>query len=199
LRLRKAQALAGLGRVSEALAEFDPVADMPDVPAYVYWAFQAMIFAAAKEPDRVIAAMLRAHELAPNSGTVLLIDLANKLLTVRRDRQRAGELLADARRHALADTAMPWLVATEGLIDLAEGRTADAVVGLTEALRRIEPFLRGNPSVIVLGARIRAWLCLAHAAGGNTATARKLLRRAEPLLIAHQDHDLLRQCEQAVG
>src|SRR5262245_47951208 len=40
-RLFKAQALAGLGRISEALSEFDHVADMPNVPPYVYWYFQA--------------------------------------------------------------------------------------------------------------------------------------------------------------
>jgi tetratricopeptide (TPR) repeat protein len=198
IRLRKAQALAGLGRLSEALTEFDRVADLPDVPASAYWTGQAAIYMAARETDRVLAVLERAYELNP-AATLPVIDFANKLLVFRRDAKRARQVLAQARQHAIADTTYPWLLATEGLLALQERQTAEAVERLHEALRQFGSFMRGNPSVAPLLARIRAWLCLAHATAGDTATARHYLRRAAPLLVAHREDELLRQCEQAVG
>jgi tetratricopeptide (TPR) repeat protein len=198
LRLRKAQALAGLGRLSEALTEFDQVDDLPDIPRSAYWIGQAAIYMAARETDRVLAVLERACELNP-AATLPVIDFANKLLVFRRDAKRARQVLAQAREHAIADTAYPWLLATEGLLSLHDRRPAEAVERLSEALRQFRPFMRGNPSVAPLLARIRAWLCLAHAEVGDTATARSLMRWAAALLVAHREDDLLRQCEQAVG
>lgn len=198
IRFRTAQALAGLGRLSEALTEFDRVADLPDVPGYAYWVGQGAIYMAARETDQVLAVIERACEANPTS-TLPLIDLANKLLVYRQDARRARQALAQARQHAIADTAHPWLLSTEGLLALEERHPADAVERLSEGLRQFRPFLHGNPSVAPLLARVRAWLCLAHAATGDTATARRYLSQAAPLLVAHREDELLKQCEQAVG
>lgn len=198
LRQRKAQALAGLGRLSEGLTEFDPVAELPDVPPFAYWAGQGAIYMAAGDTEMVISVLERACEAGP-AVTLPLIDLANKLLVYRRDARRARQMLAQARQHAISDTAYPWLLATEGLLALHEQHPTEAVERLRESLRLFEPFLRGNPAAVPLAARIRAWLCLAHAAHGDTATGRRHLRRAAPLLLAHHEDDLLRECEQAVG
>jgi tetratricopeptide (TPR) repeat protein len=198
IRQRTAQALAGLGRLSEGLTEFDRVADSPDIPPFAYWAGQGAIYMAAREAEMVLAVLERACESAP-AVSITQIDLANKLLVFRRDARRARQVLAQARRHAISDTAYPWLLATEGLLALQEQHPAEAVERLRESLRLLEPFLWGNPAAAPLVARIRGWLCLAHAAHGDTAAARRQLRRAAPLLVAHREDELLRDCEQAVG
>lgn len=196
--LRQSQALAGLGRVSEAMMEFDKVRDIPEVTEHRYWAFQAMVYAAAKEPEKVLSVIVRAHEFEPN-GTAVRIDYANRLLILRRDVRGAREILAKLGHSAIADFAMPAKLATEGLLNLAEGRTADAVELLKEAVRRVEPFTRGNPSLLPVCARVRAWLCQALTANGDIPAARRQLKYAGPVLAANQEHDLLRQCEQAIG
>jgi hypothetical protein len=198
VRQRKAQALAGLGRLSEGLTEFDRVAELPDVPPFAYWAGQGAIYMAARDTEMVVSVLERACESAPGV-TLPQIDLANKLLVFRRDTRRARLVLAQARKHAISDTAYPWLLATEGLLALQQQHPTEAVERLRESLRLLDHFLWGNASAAPLAARIRAWLCLAHAAHGDTATARWHLRRAAPLLVAHREDDLLRECEQAVG
>lgn len=198
LHFRKAQALAGLGFLTEGLAEFDRVFDTPELPEFIYWVGQAAIYMAAREPQKMTSVLDRAHELAP-SATLVQIDYANKLLVYCNDVRQARAVLAEARRHAIADSTIPWLNATEGLLALKERRPADAVELLTQAIRGMRPFFRGNPSILPLGSRIDAWLCLAHAELGDTINARRHLRRAMPLLAAHREDELLQKCEHAAG
>ncbi|HEX3147189.1 MAG TPA: hypothetical protein VHR66_03850 [Gemmataceae bacterium] len=64
---REAQALAGLGRLDEALDHFRPVADDPAVPPNLYWTYKALIFQTARERAKALECVGRAAELAPNS------------------------------------------------------------------------------------------------------------------------------------
>jgi len=194
--VRRAQALAGLGRLAEALTGYAVCREQ--LPGFMFWGYQALIYQAAGDRPRVLAALERAYELAPTLPAIL-IDYATALVMVRRDTRQARDLLAEARRHAVSDTAQPFLLAGEGLVELEEGRPAEAVERLEEAIRLVDPFLRGNPSVLVSGARIRAHLCLSHAALGDTSAARRRLREARPLLLVHHVDDLLQRCEEAVG
>jgi len=196
--IRRAQALAGVGRLPQALAEFNAVWDFDELPEYLYWVFRSRAYLAARDLEGVLTCMTRAHELAPDLP-VVLVDYAILLLTVRHDTRAARPRLAEARRHAVSDTTLPSLLAAEGILAVEEGRPADAIDPLTQSIRQFDPILRGNPSVLVAGARIRAFLALALAATGETAAARRLLQRARPLLVAHRNHELLERCEQAVG
>jgi hypothetical protein len=198
LSMLKARALAGLDRLPEALAELDRMTGDPRFLRHVYWLTQSIVYLDGRDLERSLDALEQAHELAPGM-TLITISLATRLLTVRRDTRRARELLAEVRRHAVADTAWPLLLHAEGVLALQEGRASEAVEPLVEAVRRQQPFLRMNPSILISGARMRANLCLALAATGDTAAARAELRLAAPLLAAHRDFDLLKRCEQAVG
>jgi hypothetical protein len=193
---RKAQALAGLGRLEEGLAECDKCRDL--VPEYLFWVTQSQVYSAARQFKMELEALARAHALAPKNVNVL-IAYSDQLLYLHRDVRRARELLAEARRHAVSDYVLPHLLAAEAVADLEEGRAADAAAGLTQAIRQKLPFVRGNPMGVVDVARMRAYRSLAHAALGETAAARREFAWSRPLLAAHGMDDLLRRCKEAVG
>jgi tetratricopeptide (TPR) repeat protein len=198
LPLLKARALAGLGRLPEALAELDRATASPAYPRHLYWLSQSIIYLDARELEKGLSAVAQAHELAPQVP-LIAVSYANRLLAVRREVGRARALVAEARRHAIADWTVPFFLNAEGVIALESGRADDAVRLLAEAVRQHDGFQRNNPSTLPQGARMRANLCLALAATGDTAGARAQLRRAAPLLAAHRELDLLKRCEQAVG
>jgi tetratricopeptide (TPR) repeat protein len=194
---REAQALAGLGRLDEALDHFRPVADDPAVPSHMYWMYKGLIFQTARERERALDCQARAAELAPDNP-VILIDYALGLLNVRGDTRKARERLAAARRHALSDVSTPLCEYAEGVLALKERRPADAVGLLESAARSLYPFTGGNPAVEIVVARIRAHLALAHAAAGDHEAARRAYRQAEPVLAPHDPPELAR-CREVLG
>jgi tetratricopeptide (TPR) repeat protein len=198
LPLRKAQALAGLGRVPEALLEYDRLDDDPSVSRPIFWGYRALVYIAAHDRANAIVVLERAQELMPDNPDVL-VDLAALVMVVRRDVPRARRLLAEAGRHVLADTTYPFYRACEGLIALAEKRPAEAVKCLEEAVRLVEPFLRGNPSVRYHIARLGGHLALAYAASGDHEAARREADRARPVLRANRDATMLAWLADAVG
>ena len=194
---REAQALAGTGRLDEALDHFRPVADDPAVPAHLYWTYKAMIFQTARERAKALDCVARAAELAPDNP-VALIDYALALLTVRNDVRQARARLAAARRHALSDVSTPLCWFAEGVLALKEGHAAEAAVLLEAADRGLSPFTGGNPAVAVIIARIRAHSALAYAATGDHDAACRAYRKAEPVLAPHEALELAR-CREVLG
>jgi tetratricopeptide (TPR) repeat protein len=196
--LQKAQALAGLGRLSEALREFDRVTDLPDVPPFLYWLHQSLIYLAAGERERMLDVLGRAHEAAPTASAVTVL-LAHNLVVIRRDVREARRLLADARRHVISDVLAPYVHSLEGVLAREEGRPEDAVTHLTTAVALHRPFVRANPMLLAQDARMRARLALAHAAAGDPAAARDQFRRVRAILLVHREDELVWRCEEAVG
>jgi tetratricopeptide (TPR) repeat protein len=194
---REAQALAGLGRLDEALDHFRPVADDPAVPQHMYWMYKGLIFQTAREREKALDCQARAAELAPDNP-VVLIDHALGLLNVRGDTRKARERLAAARGHALSDVSTPLCEYAEGVLALKERRPADAIGLLESAARSLSPFTGGNPAIGIIIARIRAHLALAHAAVGDHEAARRDYRRAESVLAPHDPPELAR-CREVLG
>jgi tetratricopeptide (TPR) repeat protein len=194
----RAQALAGLGRLADALREFDQVTDLPGIPESLYWMHQALVYQAAGGREKVVQVQERAHEVAPTASGVIII-YAHNLAIIRGDFGGARRLLAGLRGHAVSDIAAPCLHSLEGELALKEGRPQEAVAHLTRGYTLIRRFARGNIVHLPQAARIRARLALALAAAGDTAAARRHFLRARPVLVAHRENDFVRQCEQAVG
>jgi tetratricopeptide (TPR) repeat protein len=194
---REAQALAGTGRLDEALDHFRPVADDAAVPPHLYWTYKGMIFQAAREREKALDCVARSAELAP-ANPVSQIDYALALLTVRGDTTKARGRLTEARRHALSDVSTPLCWFAEGVLALKEGHPPEAVVLLEAAVKGLNPYTGGNPAVAVIVARIRAYLALAYAADGDHDAARRAYRKAEPLLARHDALELAR-CREVLG
>jgi tetratricopeptide (TPR) repeat protein len=194
----EAKALAGLGRLDDALEIVRPFADDPKTPAWLYWGQLADVFNAAKLPDRVIECGEKAVEHAPDNVTVL-IDLAMSLLRYRRDAEHAGPLLERAHEHAVSDVLRPFLIAADGVLALEQKRPDRARPLLEEALKEAERFRNASPLVGSAIDRIHVYLALTYAALGDHFAAAEHYRIAEPRLRAFDATDMLERCEAALG
>jgi tetratricopeptide (TPR) repeat protein len=194
----EAKALAGLGRLDEALETVRPYADDPQTPAWLYWGSLADVFHSAKLGDRAIECGEKAVEHAPDNPTVLL-DLAMALLRYRRDAARARPLLERARTHEIGDVLAPFVLMAEGILALEENRPEKARELLEESARLAEPL---RHSTALMGAaidRIHTYLTLACAAAGDLPAAERHFRLAEPRLRAFETNDLIERCQAALG
>jgi tetratricopeptide (TPR) repeat protein len=194
---REAQALAGMGRLDEALDHFRPVADEPEMPHHMYWTYKALIYQTAREREKALECVARAAELAPDNP-VALIDHALALLTVRNDVAKGRELLTRARQHALSDVSTPLCEYAEGVLAVKDRRPAEAIPLLESAAVGLQPFTAGNPAIGIIIARIQANLALAHAAVGDHEAARRAYRKAAPVLAPHDTLELAR-CREVLG
>lgn len=195
--VRQAQALAGLGRLNEALRVITPFADGSQVPEWLYWSRLADVYHAAGDRESALDALEKAVEVAPDNPVVLL-DLAALLLRQRQDTSRARQLLDEVRRHAISDMASPFLSMVEGILALEEGHASQAIGRLEEAMAGLAPY-RVNPAVCSVLSLIDKYLSLAYAACGDPAKGSHHFRRAEPRLRALGHHQLLARCQQALG
>jgi hypothetical protein len=195
--LFEARALAGLGRVDEALRVVEPFADGREVPKRRYWSGLAGIYFAARRKDESLAAMEKAWTLAPDDPLVSA-DLALSLLRRRCDTDRAEQLLTRARSHAISDHGDGMIQRVEGMLALERGNLHEARRLLEESLRK-ESAIKLNPLARATVDKIHASLAVCHALQGDRASALKHFRRAEPRLRALAEDELLERCQEALG
>ena len=85
--LRKAQALAGLDRLDEALKLVEPFGDGKAVPDWFYRSMLAQVYEFARRRDEAITQLEQAVELAPDNAT-MLISLGRHVIWHKRDARR---------------------------------------------------------------------------------------------------------------
>jgi hypothetical protein len=196
--LRQAQAFAGLGRLGEGLALFEPFATNGDIPEWLYWARVAEIYGAARDLGEALKCREKALRLAPDNPTIL-IDVATSIVRLNRDVRRASNLLDRAKRYSLSDLAGPFLQTAEAIVTLESGDAEGASRELEATLRQCIRLVGGNPVGRVAIDRIHVYLAIAYAHSGNSKLARTHFRQAEPRMRALGWDDLLQRCEHALG
>jgi Flp pilus assembly protein TadD len=107
LAFRKASALAGLGRLEEAVQSVSQFGEADLMPQWMYCSRLGVVYMVAKRREEVIQLSRRAVELAPENATVL-VDHGINTIVYRHDPVTARNLLAKARSHALSDTVQPF-------------------------------------------------------------------------------------------
>jgi tetratricopeptide (TPR) repeat protein len=198
LAFRKASALAGLGRLDEAIKSVEAFGDGQAIPAWLYWSRLAGVYSTAQRHEEGIGCMEHALELAPENAT-LLLDLADSVVVHRRDSRTARSLLARARSHTLSDMLLSFSVQLDGLIALEERRATEARELLETALAQLSRHRFASPLVPAMLDRLRAFIAIACAESGEIDDAERYFRQAEPRLRALKRNDLIKRCTQAIG
>jgi len=193
---RKAQALAGMDRLDEALSLVEPFGDGKALPGWFYHSMLAQIYEFARRRDAVIAQLEEAVELAPDNATMLM-SLARHLIWHKRDARRARELLTQARMHALSDMTTPFADLLEGLILLEEGRPREALP-ILDAAHNVFHARRHMPMGYLPVEQAMLERALTHAALGETEEALKLYSNVRPRLVALRSA-VLDRCDRAIG
>jgi tetratricopeptide (TPR) repeat protein len=196
IALRKAQALAGLDRVDEALKLVEPFGDGKAVPGWFFRSMLAQVYEFARRRDEAIAQLEQAVELAPENATMRL-GLARQIIWQKRDARRARELLAQARAHALSDMTSPFADLLDGLILLEEGRPRDALLVL-ETTHKVFRARRHMPLGYLPVEQAMLGRALAHAALGESDAALTLYSEVRPRLVALRS-EMVDRWDTAIG
>jgi hypothetical protein len=194
----KALALAGLGRLDEALAVYEKHGDGKQIPQWRYWSHCSGVYAAAGDHEGAVRATERAAELGPTQVTVLL-GLALSLIGIRRDPRRARQVLDEALKYPIPDITVYCVDWCRGLIALDEHRPYDAVEFLNRALAKALEYRNATHLHGMSADRLRAGLAIAYAATGEYETALRHYRIAEPRVIALRYDHLRDRFEEAMG
>lgn len=198
LTSHKAKALAGLGRLDEALKVIQEVANDPQVPPWLFQSLLEDVYARAHKTDEAIQAAERAIELAPENATVLL-NLALDYLEHRRNLPKARQLVEQVRSHALSDVVAPMFQIAEGLLALEDEHFQKAKLHLDAAATGLAPFRNASPLIGVFQDKTHAYQAIVAAAIGDVADAQRHFRAAEPRLRALRSDKLLGRCQQALA
>jgi tetratricopeptide (TPR) repeat protein len=110
----RAQALAGLGRLSEGLEEFRQCENQPGCPGWLYTAFVAELYQIGKQYDKAIEYKQKAVAQKPIPAN--WIDLTNYFLRFKKDAGKAHEALAHAEKGILTETEKPYLMRCHGIL-----------------------------------------------------------------------------------
>jgi tetratricopeptide (TPR) repeat protein len=192
----RAKALAGMGRLDEALAEFQLCKGRPDRPDWLYTLFVGSLYMTAKQYDKAIECNLLSIAAKPTNTA--WIDLANRYARYKRDPAKARAALAEAEKAPLPDFTKPFHLRCLGIIAYLEGNYGTARQHLESAIDMVEkargrPYRDGHLSVA------RAYLCCVLAKQGEMPAARKCLALAQEYLIATKENELLAECRNLCG
>lgn len=191
----EAKALAGSGRLDEALAVLRPLSYDRRIAPEALWSARASVYWTASQYDQAIELREKTLECAPDDP-VMLLNLADELLVLGRDTDRARQLVERAGGIAMSDKMRAYLMKVEGIIALEAGDVCLAVERLEDAQRRLRRFT--NPLSASSVDLIDGWLALAKALSGDLAAAREHFGRAEPRLRAKKMDKLLARCQAAL-
>jgi tetratricopeptide (TPR) repeat protein len=196
LTRNRTKALAGMGRLDEALAEYKQCEGRPDCPSWLHKLFVASLYTTAKQYDKAIEFNLASIAEKPTSTA--WADLANRYARYKRDPAKAGEAMAEAEKSPMADIAKPFCIRCRGIIAYLEGDLATARRELETAIELVEkaksrPYRDGHLSVA------RAYLCCVLAKQGDLPMAKKCFNSARDYLVATKEDELLAECRQLTG
>jgi tetratricopeptide (TPR) repeat protein len=192
----RAIALACLGHLPQALAEYSQYENQLGCPRWVYKAQVAGIYDIARQHDKALEYAWQSIREKPTP--VLYLDLANRYLRYKSDPVKAREALAQAEKSTIPDLAKPFHLHCRGILALMKKDYPTARRELEASLEIMQktphlPFRDGHISVA------KAYLCRVLAKQGNQVAARKNFVEAEEYLVATGETELLEQCKKATG
>lgn len=196
LTRHRAHALAGSGRLDEALAEYSQCQGRPDCPPWLYKLFVASLYTLAKQYDKAIEFNLAS--IAEKPTPTAWADLANRYARYKRDPIKAHSAMAEAEKSPIPDFAKDFYLRCGGIIAYLEGNYDAAKRDLETAIELVEKaekrlYRDGHLS------ETRAYLCCVLAKQGDLGRAKECLALAKEYLVATKEDDLLAECRELCG
>lgn len=186
------QALAGLGRLDEALQHVEASARAFGIDQARYLVSLAPIYRTAKDYDRAVDCYRKAIALSPDPAQIYA-SLAQVLVQRNNDPDGALEALEKAKAAPLPDFSAVFLLFTEGMIAFEKRAYLNAKQLLTQALAQQQRF-RAMPYMRMMKAWIQAYLAMSHIRLGERAEAKRYLAQAEPFLRRCGEEELADRC-----
>jgi len=192
----RATALAGLGKLDEAVARYAQFENQRGCPSWLHKALLVGIYNAANRHDKALEYTRKSLE--ENPTPVMQLDLANQLARYHHDAAAARAALAEGEKATVPEILKPNVLRTHGIIAYLEKDYATAKTKLESGIKQMEatshvPGRDGNTRVA------RGYLCCVLARLGDSAGARKQFDMAKEYLIATKENDLLKECENALS
>ena len=194
---RKAVALAGLGKLDEALTVMEPFSDPSKIPHWLYLSRLADVYETGGQRDRSLECRSQAYE-ADTGNSTLQLSYANALLRLDRDLERAGQLVEKFELLPLSDQQEVILPLIKGLLELNRGNYRLAVNQCTEAINRLKPYVANQPYSRFHADNARAYTAIALAELGEMEEAERLFQSALPRLKALNSTQIIERYQQAV-
>ena len=192
----RAKALAGLGRLNEALEEYKQCEGRPDCPGWLYKLFMGGLYKTAKQYDKAIEFNLAS--IAEKPTPTAWLDLAERYARYKHDPVKARNAMAEAEKSPLSDLAKPYHFRCRGIIAYLEGNYATAKHNLETAIELVEK-AKGRPYRDGFLGVTRGYLCCTLARQGDLAGAKKCFLLAKKYLNATKEDELLAECRQLIG
>ena len=192
----RAQALTGLGMLSDALKEFNSYENQPGLPSWMYKVFVAELYDLDKQYDKAVEYLSKAIEEKPT--TALYLDLLFHLLHYKKDRAKAREVFTVIEKSTRPDMAEPFYIRCRGILSYLETDYDSARYDFEYSLDIFEkkkgwPFRDGNINLN------RGYLCCIHAKQGDLTKAKNYFDQAEEYLSKTERTKLLQECRNLMG
>ncbi len=181
--LRRASALAGLGKLAEAISMIEPLANEDVMPYWLYCSRASEVYSIAGDHETAFEFLEKAVENAPMNSTAL-IDLAMACVKRRREVDRAEKLLGRVDPATLADMTGPFFDYVNGVIELRRGNPKQAIDKIEEVIPRVQVYRHASPLVGLWLDEFHTMLAIAYATIGEYETSRSLFVQSRPRLLA---------------
>lgn len=193
----RAQALAAMGQLPEALKEFDPWTNDPGLESWMSKSHLAGIYDQAKMFDESVKLRVAASEEAPTNMSCW-IDLCMHYAHRMHDLPNARAVQGRIDETLVPEMGRPYLDLIEAVMRCLEHRYAEARPKLESAVDGLAAF-RHNPLVQSVELLTKSYLCLALAGSGEHAGARLLWKEVDRYLKPAREDELRNRIGSLLG
>jgi tetratricopeptide (TPR) repeat protein len=194
-----ALALAGSGRLDEAITGFGTAAERANTPPWLFHTMLAGVYSLARQYDKALETYRMAFEEATDKS-IICIDLAMYLVSRFNRPQEARQLLAQAEKMQFPENAIPHLALLRGAIAYREKNFSEMDKYVREALADFEKHPRAK-RYLYEGSILncKGYLAVSSAALGRKSEARKYFAQVEKYPGWVDRKDLISEYEDWIG
>lgn len=195
----RALALAGLGRLDEAITGFSAAAEKAETPPWLHHSALANIYTVAGQYDKALENYRAALETATDKS-IFCLDVAMYLVARFNRPQEARQLLLQAEKMQLPENAIPHLALLRGAIAYREKNFSEMDRYVREALADFEKHPRAK-LYLYEGSILncKGYLAVSSAALGRKSKARKYFAQVEKYLELKDRKDLVGEYKDWIG